>query len=174
MNNFIKQILPWVGAAATGGVPALIGMAAKTVGDVIGAQVGNSADEIINAIAGATPDQILALKKADQDFALQMQAMGFKQASDLEKIAADDRANAREREKTIRDATPMCLAAGITIGFFLILAYMVRYGINEQGGDAMLVMLGALGAAFSGVINYYFGSSSGSAQKNEIIGKLKG
>jgi ABC-type transport system involved in cytochrome bd biosynthesis fused ATPase/permease subunit len=162
MNNFIKQILPWVGAAATGGVPALIGMAAKTVGDVIGAQVGNSADEIINAIAG------------DQDFALQMQAMGFKQASDLEKIAADDRANAREREKTIRDATPMCLAAGITIGFFLILAYMVRYGINEQGGDAMLVMLGALGAAFSGVINYYFGSSSGSAQKNEIIGKLKG
>lgn len=172
MNDFIKKILPWVGAAATGGVPALIGMAAKTVGEVLGAELGNNADEIMSAIAGATPDQILALKQADQAFAIQMQAIGFKQASDLEKIAADDRANAREREKSIKDKTPMYLAGVITVGFFSILAYMIRYGINERGGEAMLVMLGVLGGAFGGVISYYFGSSSGSAEKNAIIGKM--
>jgi hypothetical protein len=170
--DFLNKVLPWVGAAATGGVPALIGMAAKTVGDVLGKEIGGSVGEITAAITGATPEQLIKLKEADNAFALQMQAMGFKNASDLEKIAADDRANARGREIALKDKTPLILAGAITVGFFVILAYIVGHGINEKGGDAMLVLLGALGAAFTGVINYYFGSSSGSAQKNEIISRI--
>lgn len=173
MNDFLKKVLPWVGAAATGGVPALIGMAAKTVGEVLGEQVGESADDIVRAVSGATPDQILALKKADQDFAVQMQAMGFKQVTDLEKIAADDRASARDREKTLKDKTPAFLAGIVTFGFFGVLIYMMQHGVNKNGGEAMLVMLGALGAAWGSVIAYYFGSSSGSQQKNEMIERMK-
>ena len=79
MNDFLKKVLPYIGAAATGGIPALIGMAAKTVGEVLGAEVGASPDAITQAVLGATPEQMLLLKKAEQDFTLQMQAMGFKQ-----------------------------------------------------------------------------------------------
>ena len=172
MNDFLSKVLPWVGAAATGGIPALIGMAAKTVGEVLGKDIGSTVEDITTAIAGATPDQLLKLKEADNAFALQMNAMGFKNTVDLEELAAGDRSNAREREKVVRDRTPMILAAFISLGFFGILSYMVAYGVNSSGGDAMLVMLGALGAAFGGVVSYYFGSSSGSAQKTDILSRL--
>jgi hypothetical protein len=168
--DFLKTVLPWVGAAATGGVPALIGMAAKKVGEVIGSTVGETSEEIAAAVAGATPEQMLALKKADQDFQVQMQSMGFKQITDLEKIAADDRANARSREMALRDATPSILAFGVSVGFFGVLGWMLAYGAPERGGDALLVMLGSLGTAWASICAYYFGSSAGSARKTEIMG----
>ena len=52
------------------------------------------------------------------------------------------------------------LGIGITFGFFGILGWMLAHGIPHTGGEALLVMRGALGAAFGAVINYYFGSSS--------------
>jgi hypothetical protein len=52
-------------------------------------------DAVKTAISGATPEQMLALKKADQKFSIQMQALGFKQVTDLESIAAGDRKDAR-------------------------------------------------------------------------------
>ena len=171
MGDFLKKVLPWVGAAATGGVPALIGMAAKTVGEVLGEQVGETADAIAQAVAGATPEQMLALKKADQEFALRMQEMGFKHESELESIAAEDRANARAREIALRDATPSLLAFGVSFGFFGVLAWMLVQGIPPNGGEALLVMLGSLGTAWAAIVSYYFGSSAGSARKTEIMGK---
>lgn len=171
MNDFLKKVLPYIGAAATGGIPALIGMAAKTVGEVLGAEVGASPDAITQAVLGATPEQMLLLKKAEQDFTLQMQAMGFKQVTDLENIAAADRSSARSREELLRDSTPSVLAGVVTIGFFGVLSYMLSYGVPAKGGEALLVLLGALGSAWGSVMNYYYGSSSGSAAKNEIIAK---
>lgn len=172
MNEFLSKVLPWVGAAATGGVPALIGMAAKTVSAAIGANVEATAEAVAGAVAGATPEQMLALKKADQDFAVQMQAMGFKQIADLEQIAANDRKDARNREIQVRDHTPAMLSAVVTVGFFGVLGYMLAYGTPKEGGEALLVMLGSLGTAWAGIIAYYFGSSAGSARKDATLASI--
>ena len=37
--------------------------------------------------------------------------------------------------------------------------------------EPLLILVGALGAAFGGVINYVFGSSMGSAAKNELLAR---
>lgn len=63
------------------------------------------------------------------------------------------------------------LAVLITVGFFGTLASLIAYGKPAAGGDALLVMLGALGAAFTGVVSYFFGSSSGSAAKTELMAR---
>lgn len=173
MGDFLKNVLPWIGAAATGGVPALIGMAAKTVGEVVGSNVGSTAKEIAAAVAGATPEQMMALKKADQDFAVKMQELGFGHEEELERIAAGDRNSARQREMSIHDKTPAVLAAVVTVGFFGILIFMLQYGVPENGRDAILVMLGSLGTAWAGIIAYYFGSSAGSARKDFIMSESK-
>jgi hypothetical protein len=88
---------------------------------------------------------------------------------DLERIAAGDRNSARNREIQTGDHTPKILAAAITIGFFGILFWMFIYGVPKNGNEALLLMLGALQTAFTGVIAYFFGSSAGSKAKNELL-----
>ena len=88
---------------------------------------------------------------------------------DLERISAGDRDSARKREVLTGDFTPKVLAAAITIGFFGILFWMFIHGVPKNGNEALLLMLGALQTAFTGVIAYYFGSSAGSKAKNELL-----
>ena len=89
----------------------------------------------------------------------------------LEKIAAEDRNSARQREMTVLDWTPRILAYMTTCGFFSILLVMLfaSMPINDQTHDVLLVMLGSLGTAWTGVIAYYFGSSAGSAAKTVLL-----
>jgi hypothetical protein len=90
----IRKAFPFISAAASLGGPFGV-MAAAAVGKAIGADKPpqGTEDSITNALATAmaNPDQLLALKKAEQDFQVKMNEMGL----DLEKIAADDRASAR-------------------------------------------------------------------------------
>ena len=114
-------------------------------------------------------EQILALKKAEQDFQLQMAQMEINSVKDLEALAVTDRQGARQREMTVRDHTPMILAFIFTSGFFGILGWMLKYGLKKDGGEALLILLGALGAGVQQVLAYYFGSSSGSARKDALL-----
>jgi uncharacterized protein (UPF0333 family) len=60
------------------------------------------------------------------------------------------------------------LGGVITVGFFVILFYLVKQGdLETETGIA----IGALIGAFSMVVSYFFGSSKGSADKNEMLKK---
>lgn len=160
MGKFLKTALPWIGAAATGNVPALVSLAATTVSNQLGKSVDATADSIATAVAGATPDQIIALRQADNDLKEKMQAMNFQSVEDLEKIAADDRANARARQATLKDQIPAILAIGITLGFFGLLAAMLKLAIPSSSEKIIDIMVGSLGTAWVSVVAYYFGSSA--------------
>lgn len=82
----ISTFLPFIGAALTGGVPALLGMAAKAVGGALGTNIEPTVDKITAAIAGATPEQQLALVAAENDFKLKAQAMGFQSEKDMAEL----------------------------------------------------------------------------------------
>jgi hypothetical protein len=57
----------------------------------------------------------------------------------------------------------------VTLGFFgILLAIMFSQVIKS---DAMMVLLGSLGTAWTAIIAYYFGSSAGSAAKTELLHK---
>ena len=120
------------------------------------------------ALLTATPDQLLALTKENDAFQTQMKQLGI----DEEKLVYDDIANARAREIAVKDTTPKYMAYLITVGFFGVLSYLIVEGKPTVGGDVMLVMVGSLGTAWTGIISYYFGSSAGSAAKTDAINRI--
>jgi len=164
--NLVRTVAPSI-ASAVGG--PLAGMATKAISEALLGKPDGTEEELAQAATKATPEQLLALKKAENDFALQMRELDI----DLERIAGADRDSARNREIKTKDWTPKILAGGITVGYFGVLFYMLTHGLPTTGGsEAMLVMLGTLGTAFGGVMAYYFGSSAGSKEKTEAMNRM--
>lgn len=171
-GGFFKTVLPWIGAAATGNVPALVTLAASAVSTAIGGSpIKPDAASIIEAVTSATPDQLLALKAGEQDFMLHMQALGFQHIEALEAAAAGDRASARQREEKTGDtATPRWLAVFAVVCFVGLVIAVLR-GVEPATGmkDTFLILVGAAIATYKDVYGYYFGSSSGSRDNQEAI-----
>lgn len=164
-KGLITTISPWIGTALGG---PLGGMAVTAVADALGLS-DKTEGAIKQALSGATPEQMLELKKADQDFSLKMKEIGFANLKDMEQIAASDRDSARKREMEVKDNTPKILAYAMTIGFFSILTFMLFKAVPTESRDLLNIMLGMLGTSFVSVISYYFGSTAGSATKTKLL-----
>jgi len=159
----------------------LAGTAVAALEGALGLKPGTGADAVTQAIEAGTltPDQLTAIRAADQKHAEIMGQQGIDLAklnadhdTAFAKIDAEDRANARQREIGVKDKTPEILAYLITVGFFSILGYLLVEGKPAQGGDVMLVLVGSLGTAWTGIVAYYFGSSAGSAAKTDTINRI--
>jgi len=163
----IKTIAPWIGTALGG---PLGGMAVEAAANALGLS-DKTVDAVKTAISGATPEQMLALKKADQDFSVQMQALGFKQVTDLESIAAGDRKDARAMQVAKPSPVPAVLSSLVTAGYFGILVGVMRGWLRIDDSQALLLMLGSLTTAWGAVMAFWFGTTRDSARKTEIIAK---
>lgn len=153
-------------ATALGG--PLAGAAVSAIGQQLLGRPDASQADIVQSLQAGGPDALLKLREAEHAFTQRMRELDI----DVEKIHQADRASARDRETRSTDTlTPRLLALLVTVGFFGVLAWLLSYGKPEAGGDALLVMLGALGGAWASVVSYYFGSSAGSAEKTAMLAK---
>lgn len=134
--------------------------------------VGAVAPTLATALQAGGPDALLRLKQADQAFAVRMQELGI----DLERVHANDRADARGREvKTGDKATPRVLA-GLIVGGFLLMVWFVLAGhvggLKDPVAAGLIgTLIGYVSAKADQVVSYYFGSSAGSAEKTALLGK---
>jgi len=159
--DWLKQIAPTV-ATALGG--PLAGMAVSAISKAIGVDENKVQDMISDN--KLTADQVAQLKLAEIELAKQAQELGL----NFEKLAVDDRKSAREMQATTRSMMPPILASAVTIGFFGIVV-MMFFNQVDSNNPAILMMLGSLGTAWTGIIAYYFGSSAGSQAKTEMMAK---
>jgi hypothetical protein len=156
--NWLEQIAPTI-ATALGG--PLAGLAVTAIAKVIGVDEKDVQNTIDSGKMSA--DQIAQLKLAEIEFQKQTQELGL----NFEKLAVDDRASARELQASTKSIVPPLLALLVTIGFFGILfALMMGYA---QKSDELMIMLGSLGTAWTGIIGFYFGSSAGSQEKDKLL-----
>lgn len=170
LSDFLSKSLPWLGAAVSEASPlGLTAGAIGAIGSALGLGDDASHDDILKGVASATAEQKIALKQAEMDFQARMQEMGFKNASDLLSIDAGDRKDARAMQVSVRSWTPAILSAIVTVGFFGILGGMMAGLLNAKDNQALLVMLGSLGTGWTSILNFYFGSSAGSARKDELL-----
>lgn len=165
--SVIKTVAPWIGTALGG---PLGGLAIEAATQALGVSE-KTAEGLKNAIAGVSADQMLALKKADQDFAVRMQELGFKNQADLAAIEAGDRASARDMQKSNRSRIPATLSIIVTSGFFSLLAGMMLGYLKVSDSQALLLLLGSLTTSFGMVMSFWFGTSNSSANKTELLAK---
>lgn len=143
---------------------AAVELVKSTVGNV----VGRLADKYLPATLSEKEKEEFKLK------AMELAVEELNAANDLEKVFADDRRSAREREIAVKDKTPMVLAFFSFTGFFVILLLLMQMDIPDKAHDPVMIMLGLLGGMVTAVVSYYFGSSSGSAAKTAVMGKIMG
>ncbi len=164
-KQILGTIAPWIGTALGG---PLGGMAVEAAANALGLSE-KSVDSLKTALSGATPDQMLALKKADQDFAIKMKELGFQQLKEIEALTVEDRKDARAMQSSLRSVVPPTLSIFITGGYFTILIGMMLGKLQANDSQALLIMLGSLGTAFGMVMSFWFGTTAGSSAKTEML-----
>jgi len=156
--DWLKTIAPTI-ATALGG--PLAGLAIEAVSKAIGIDPKFVQSTISEGKLSA--DQIMLLKQAEVAMAARAQEMGL----DFAKLNVEDRKSAREMQAETRSYIPAVLAVSVTIGFFGILIGMMTE--TFKASDALMLMLGSLGTAWTGIIAFYFGSSAGSQAKDDLL-----
>lgn len=164
-QSIVKTVAPWIGTALGG---PLGGMAVEAIANALGVSE-KTTERIQQAIQGMTPAEALSLKKADQDFALQMRSLGYKNTADLEKIAADDRDSARKMQMSTRSRMPAILTCGVGATFGIVLLVLFKYEIPDNNRDVVVYMCGQLAAAFAACLAFWVGTTRQSENKTEII-----
>lgn len=159
--DWLKQIAPTI-ATALGG--PLAGMAVSAISKAIGVDPEQVGDLINNN--KLTADQIAQVKLAEIELQKQAQELGL----NFEKLEVEDRKSARDMQSATRSMMPPLLAGAVTIGFFSIMV-MMFFNKIDSANPAILMMLGSLGTAWTGIIAYYFGSSAGSQAKTDLLSK---
>jgi hypothetical protein len=183
MGLDLGKILGSVAPILTSALPGPFGAIAKgIIGGVFG--IGNDEEDadkkIAEAVAKATPEQIAAIKAADNDFKVRMAELGFKNVEELRRLEVADMGSARQREVELakagkRDLAPIFLAIGACLSFIVTLVYILMSNIDTWGQVKVGIVGGLLGTQGTIVImvfSYYFGSSHGSAAKNALVDKL--
>lgn len=127
---------------------------------------------IAAAISGATPEQLAAMRKADQDYAARMTEAGFKDVETLASLTVQDRTSARTMQVSTRSWMPPVLGSAIIAGSLgaaaAILAGKVSYGTTTESTMVGMVV-GYLFSEAKAVLSFYFGDTQASARKTEII-----
>jgi len=148
IKNIVGAVAPTIGSAMGG---PLGGMAMNKIADVLG--VPNDQKSIQQAIQNATPEQMLELKKAEQEFEIQMEELGVK----VFELETQDKQNARSMFS--KDWTARIIGL-FTIGGFLGYIFLVTLQPPEQNSEALInLVLGYLGGLASAIISFYFGAS---------------
>jgi len=162
LKRTITAIAPQL-AHALGG--PLAGAAVSAISRALFGKEVVDEETITAALEQANPEQIIALRKADQEFKLALKHASIEEL----KIDATDRASARDRQSMMDDWTPSVLGALIIAGFFIVLAAMIARKLPVGTETEFSIMLGALATMTAAVVNYFFGSSVGSREKTRML-----
>ena len=162
MNDFLMKIAPTVASALLG---PLGGVAVAGITKILGIDGGTVAD-VTKAISDGrvTPEQVAEIRKLELQYQADEKERGFRY-SELE---FKDKDSARQMQIATKSSTPTVLTYMITVGFFSILGLML-YDETVVNSPPLLIMLGSLGTAWTGCISYWFGTTSGSIQKTNLL-----
>jgi hypothetical protein len=164
-KKVLGTVAPWIGTALGG---PLGGMAVEAAANALGLS-DKTVDAVKQAISGATPEQMLALKKADQEFAARMQELGFKHEADMEALVTGDRKDARAMQVSTRSWVPAILTGVLLAAFNAALAALFLMAVPEGNRDIVVYMIGQLSGFAAAAVAYWLGTTRNSQNKTDLL-----
>jgi membrane-bound ClpP family serine protease len=157
--------MDWLSAIAPTIATAIGGPFGTMAYGLIAKELGVSPEDAQKTIESGklTSEQIASIQQAEIAVKARAQELGL----DFAKLAVDDRKSARDMQSTTRSLVPPILAMLVTLGFFGILIGLMTKAFTTS--DALMLMLGSLGTAWTGIIAFYFGSSASSQNKDALL-----
>ena len=166
----ITDAAPFIGAIlGPGGAGA--GAAIKMIATALGVEATPPA---IETALQNNPDALVKIKELELNHKLDWERLLL----DGEKARLADVQNARlmrtESEKTTgkRDGNLYALAWLGVIGYLGLIVYIIHWGLPKMTVEIALMvgnLVGIVGAKYSSIYDYFFGSSKGSADKNGML-----
>lgn len=181
-KSVVRAVAPALGTAL--GTP-LTGAAVAAIADAVLGRPGTEAELAQVLEKGLTPEAVLALRTADQQFAIRMEELGLdakKLAAQVEQAFIADVQNAREAHKG--DSAVMKLGIAVLATFAIIMvgvlwtAHTLLLGDSLRATDSGTVaavfglvgsVVGYVAANAQQVCAYFFGSSKGSKDKTDAL-----
>lgn len=175
-RDIIRSVAPTIATAL--GSP-LAGTAVKVLSEVLLGKPDADEKDLQEAVRNATPEQLLQLRNADYDYAIQIKKLDI----DLEALYVKDTHGARMAHAG--DRRVFWLGVAILTTFAVAVAG-VLYSAHQilltgmqvaDPGTAAVVftligtMVGYVAANAQQVISYFFGSSAGSKEKTSAMAK---
>jgi hypothetical protein len=157
----LEKLAPTVASCL--GTP-VAGMAVAALETALGVTGQDSVQSTIESgkLDGA---QVVAIQQAEMSLKAQAQGLGL----NFEKLAVDDRTSARSMQVATKSWIVPGLAIFVTVGFFGLLAALILCTIPKESQAIIYTMVGSLGAAWLSIINFFYGSSNGSQNKDSTI-----
>lgn len=168
IKNTVGKIAPVLGNAI---VPGVGGVAGTLLAGVLG--VSNDPEVIDAALGNIKPEQVVELKKVEMQHKERLLELGTE--NDKAHLADIQSARSREIELTKatgkRDLNLYILAWVVVLGFFILCGLLMKITLPEGQNPVIFMLFGALATGFGQVLQYFFGSSKGSADKTALMAK---
>jgi len=163
LKGLLGAVAPTLATAVSG---PFSGVAMKFLADKF---TGGNTGEVEDFLLAGSPEVMAQLKMADKDFDVQMKKLDI----DIMKIDAGDRASARDLAKTKGMAPQIILSVVYSVGYFAVVYMFMMGHINVEPAHEVMFggLLGVLTTAQVQIMNFWFGSSSGSKQKTDALAK---
>lgn len=159
-----NAILPGTGAG---------GMAADLIAGILGVEPTPQAIEA--GLRTATSEQIQQITAEANRHKESLRRIAFKN----EEIRLQDVQSARQRQTASekatgkRDINIYILSYVVVVGFFGLVGFLMFQDLPEANIGPINQLFGSIATGFGIVLNYFFGSSKSSADKNKIISAKK-
>lgn len=159
----LKLVAPTLASAFGGPVGAMAYNAIATALNI----APDQPKQVEAALKAATPEQLLALKTAEQAFAAKMKELGIAE----EKLAFDDTASARAMNIATKDSTPRNLSYLLLIFTGLVIIMEFRGWAKIEGALAG-TLIGYLVSETKAMMQFWFGTTKGSQDMRDTISDI--
>lgn len=146
---------------------------APLLGTAIGGPAGGAIGSLVASAFGVEnkPDKILQAIEADPEAAIKLKSIEIENKTELQRIAVDlakaeiaDKQNARQENKHSRMPAILSFALSVVIvGIIYLLFYTT---VPEGSKDVLFMLLGVVVKEWGGAMQYWFGTTRSSANKD--------
>lgn len=160
MSNWKETLAAVAPTLATALGGPLAGAAVGVIGKALLGNAAASMEEVALAVSGATPEQLISIQNADKDFVVQMK-----------KLNVEDRKDARKFALNTSILPQVILSVIYTAGYFYLIYGLGSGSITIPANveQPFNILLGIMTAAQAQIMNFWFGSSSGSKEKTSKL-----